>query len=417
MLIHVHYDEIALKGGKRSWYERQLRRNLAELAGIPASRIERAHGRLALRVLEGEDPAPLFDALGRTFGVAGAQVGQELPRTGDPEADLKALEPLVVALAREAVDAGKRTFKIDTTRADKQLPFTSPDVSRRLGGVVLREVPALKVDVHRPDTRIEVELREERFFAATEGVQGPGGFPVGTAGSALALLSGGIDSPVGAWYALKRGLHVDHVYFHAFPYTGDKVLEKVLTIARAVSRWTPEPTRVHVVSTTKVQDAIASQPREDLRVVLLRRAMYRLARQVMLARGHKALVTGESLGQVASQTPENLLCVEAVVPDVLVLRPLIGLDKRDIIHTARRIGTFETSTLPYQDCCSLFAPRHPATHAVVERCVEAEAGLPLAELEAEALATLETYRTRRGSPVEKLDEPLRAPAPQPADPG
>lgn len=401
MLIHVRYDEIALKGGKRGFYERQLRRALSALTGLPLERIERAHGRLAIRIEPGEDPAPVLDAVSRTFGVADARVGRELPRAASAEDDLAALGPVVVDLAREAEEQGKRTFKVETTRADKSFPVVSQQVSSRLGALVLREVPGLRVDVHRPDFVVGVEVREERIVAATDGVAGPGGHPVGVAGTALNLLSGGIDSAVAAWYGLKRGLHVDHVYFHAFPYTGDRVLQKVLTLARTLSRWTPEPTRVHVVSTTKIQDAIAAQPREDLRVVLLRRAMYRLAREVLRRHGHKALITGESLGQVASQTPENLLCVEVVVPDVLVLRPLLGFDKREIIAVARRIGTYETSILPYQDCCSLFAPRRPATHASVERCLEVEAGLPLAELEAEALAGVETWRTGCGGPVER----------------
>lgn len=404
MLIHVRYDEIALKGGKRGFYERLLKKNLAALAGLPPERVARVPGRLAITVGEGEDPAPLLEAVTRTFGVAHAQVGHELPRTPEAgaEAELARLEPVAIDLAREAALAGKRSFKVETNRADKDFTIGSLQVSSRLGGSIARAVPELKVDVHRPEVVITIEVRPERLVAATEGVTGPGGYPVGVAGSALNLLSGGIDSPVAAWYALKRGLHVDHCYFHAFPYTGDRVLEKVLTLGRALSRWAPAPTHVHVLSTTKVQDELARQPKEDLRVVLLRRSMYRLARQVLRARGHVALVTGESLGQVASQTPENLLCVEAVVPDVLVLRPLLGFDKREIVAVARRIGTYETSILPYQDCCSLFAPRRPATHATVERCLEAEAGLPLAELEAEALEGLETWRTERGGPTEKV---------------
>lgn len=409
MLIHVRYDEIALKGGKRGWYERQLRRSLSALSGLPLDRVERALGRLAIRIDEGEDPAPVLEAVARTFGVADARVGHELPRAATAEEDLAALEPLVVALAREAAQAGKRTFKVDTNRADKRFPIPSPQVCSRLGALVLREVPGLRVDVHRPEAVISVELREERIFAATDGVAGPGGYPVGVAGTALNLLSGGIDSPVAAWYALKRGLHVDHLYFHAFPYTGDRVLQKVLTLARALGRWSPDPTRVFVASTTKLQDAIASQPRDDLRIVLLRRAMYRLARGVLRARGHKALVTGESLGQVASQTPENLLAVEVEVPDVLVLRPLLGFDKREIVAVARRIGTYETSILPYQDCCSLFAPRHPATHASIARCLEVEERLPLAALEAEALAGLEVWRTAGGGAIERLDAERLAP--------
>jgi thiamine biosynthesis protein ThiI len=208
---------------------------------------------------------------------------------------------------------------------------------------------------------------------------------------------------------MKRGLRTDHVYFHSFPFTGDKAKEKTLALAQTISRWAPDPVFVHVVSLTKVQEAIGKTGEDSLRVIVLRRFMYRLAQGLARRFGHRALVTGEAVGQVASQTIENLRCVETVVPDMLVLRPLVGFDKKEIIARAREIATFETSILPHEDCCSLFAPRRPSTRGTPEQCAEVEAKLDVAGLEAEALATFEAYRIVRGS------EPTLVPHTEPRD--
>lgn len=402
MLVSVRYDEIALKGGKRTWYERALRDNLVQLTGLPARRVQRHDGRIELLVEADEPLGPVLDGVRRTFGVANAAVVHVVPRKAVDE-DVAALSQVAIALAREAQAEGVESFKIDTRRVDKTFGLGSQPTSAKVGAAV-KQATGLAVDVHTPGVQVSIEVRQDGHYIHRGELPGPGGYPVGTAGRALGLLSGGIDSPVASWLAMKRGLHVDFVYFHAFPYTGDKAKEKVLTLARELARWTPLPVRVIVVSTTRIQDAIQQDFREDLRVVLLRRAMYRLAGALARARGHEALVTGEALGQVASQTPANLLCVEVVVPDLLTLRPLIAYDKREIVDLARRIGTFETSILPYQDCCSLFAPRKPATHATVAKCLEVEAGLPLAELEAEALRGCEVWRTVRNKPFLKLQE-------------
>lgn len=406
MLVHVRYDEIALKGGKRSWYERRLRRNLAQQAGLARRQVERYEGRIALHLREEDDPARVLDGVRRTFGCTSGAVVHVVPRA-EPEVEQARVFELAIAVAREAAQGGARTFKVVCRRADKRYPIASMPFAALVGMHVLQAVPELKVDLHAPDLEIPVELRPEGLFVATEGVEGPGGYPVGASGRALTLLSGGIDSPVAAWYALKRGLHVDGVYFHAPPFTGEQAKEKVLTLGRAIGRWCPSPLRVFVVGVTAIQEAIKRGlgPRGEFRIVLLRRSMYRLARALARARGFAALVTGEALGQVASQTPENLLAVEAVVPDTLVLRPLIGFDKREIVALARKIGTFETSILPHQDCCSLFAPRHPATHVAVERCLELEALVPdLAALEAAALQAAEVHRGVHGAPFMRLSE-------------
>lgn len=400
MLLHVRYDEIGLKGRKRPWFEKLLRENVARQLGIPAGRVTRTGGRLTVDLPPEHDPDEALAALTRTFGVSSASVVRIVPQ------DLAAASAVAIELARAGLAAGKRTFKLETRRPDKRFPMGSHQVSAELGHAVLEAVPGLRVDVHAPELTIHCEVRDEGIALHADRVPGPGGVPVGVAGRGLALLSGGIDSPVGAWYALKRGLHTDCVYFHAFPYTGDRVLEKVLAIARTLSHWTPRPLDVLVASTTKIQDAIAAAAREELRIVLLRRAMYRIAAALAARSDYKALVTGEALGQVASQTPENLLCVEAVVPGTLVLRPLLGFDKVEVIARAQAIGSYETSILPYQDCCSLFAPRHPTTRATVVECEDAEARIgELSALERESLAGVETWRCVRGEAPARLEPP------------
>jgi thiamine biosynthesis protein ThiI len=402
VLIQVRYDEIALKGGRRGWFEDRLRDNLARQLRVPGKQVKRTWGRILVDLPDADDPRGPLDAIGRTFGVASAGLVTMVDTAGG----LEAIEPVACELARAAVAEGKRTFKVETRRSFKEFPLSSYEVSAELGGRVLDAVPELTVDVHDPELVIHVEVRHEGIAVLGDTEPGPGGMPSGSGGRALNLLSGGIDSPVAAWHMLKRGLHCDHVYFHAFPYTGDKVLEKVLTIARALGRWTPNVLRVFVPSTTKIQDHIAAGAPESLRIVLLRRSMYRLADAIRAARGMAALVTGEAVGQVASQTPANLLAVEAVVPETLVLRPLVGFDKREIITRAEAIGTYETSILPFQDCCSLFAPRAPETKASLKACLKAEAKLDLAPLERESLAGLEVYKIDRGEPARKCDEGL-----------
>lgn len=410
MLIHVRYDEIALKGGRRYWFEQLLRDAVAAQTGVPRARVRQIWGRLCVQ-LEGEEPAQVLAALRRTFGVAAAGPVVEVAR------DVEAIKAAALELARSAAAEGVTRFKAEVKRADKRFPVRSYQLACDLGEVVTTALPALRVDLHAPELVIGVEIRSEGTFVHGATQPGPGGMPVGSAGRALCLLSGGIDSPVAAWFALKRGLAVDHVHFHAFPFTGEQALEKTLTLARTISTWSPRPSRVHVLSTTRIQEEIKRGAPDELRIVLLRRSMYRLAREVLRSRQYEALVTGEALGQVASQTPENLLCVETAAPDVLVLRPLIGLDKQEIIARAKTIGSFETSILPYQDCCSLFAPRSPTVAARPRECARVEAGLNLAPLEDEALAEAVIHQTERGGPMQVIRKGVRKRGERPADAG
>ncbi|HZV00269.1 MAG TPA: tRNA uracil 4-sulfurtransferase ThiI [Planctomycetota bacterium] len=399
-LLHVRYDEVGLKGGNRPFFEKKLRKNLSRQLRLEGGTVRRIRGRIIVQTGDRE-PRSVLPIVQRVFGVASASPVVTVDRDDDK------IYAAAIELAREAMAQGFTTFKVDARRADKTYPRKSTELAGETGFRVLKAMEAegkrLKVSLHSPQFVVGVEVRREGVYLHAAAVAGPGGVPVGVSGRALVLLSGGIDSPVAAWHTLKRGMHADFVYFHAFPYTGDKAKEKVLTLARELSRWAPDPLFTFIPNFARIQDAIADIGVMDQRVIILRRFMYRVAEKIATLRGHKALVTGEALGQVASQTPENLLCVERVVPRTLVLRPLIGLDKKEVIDRARAIGTFETSTLPYEDCCSLFAPRHPATKATPEECEDIESRLEVEALEAEAMDSAEVWKTWRGDAPVKLE--------------
>lgn len=396
-LLHVRYDEVGLKGGNRPFFEKKLRKNLSRQLHLEGGTVRRIRGRIVVDTGE-RDPRSVLADCARVFGVASASPVLTVAR------DEKEIHKAAIDLAREAMAQGLKTFKVEARRADKSFPKNSTELAGETGYHVLQAVgPSLKVSLHAPEFVIGVEVRKEGVYLHATALRGPGGIPVGAGGRALCLLSGGIDSPVAAWHILKRGMHVDFVYFHAFPYTGDKAKEKVLQLARELSRWAPDPLFCFVPNFARIQDAISDAGAEDIRIVVLRRFMYRVAVRIAELRRHKALVTGEALGQVASQTAENLRCVEVVAPGTLVLRPLIGFDKHEVITRAKAIHTFETSTLPYEDCCSLFAPRHPATKATPEECAEIESRLEVAALEEEAVATAEVWKVIRGDAPVRLE--------------
>ncbi|MGE0713201.1 MAG: tRNA uracil 4-sulfurtransferase ThiI [Planctomycetota bacterium] len=404
MLLHVRYDEIALKGGRRGFYEGALAQNIASQLQLPPERVQRSDGRIRIDLgPDTDDPREPLAALQRTFGVAGCAVVHRLSRAdgeGAVERDLEAAAELGARLAREQLAQGKRSFKVETRRRDKGYPLTSLQVSREVGSRVHDLAPELIVDVHEPDFTLTVELELSYLYLVSADEPGPRGLPTGTGGKALVLLSGGIDSPVAAWYAFKRGMHASCIHFHAPPGTGPKAKEKVATLARTLSRWTPKALKLYYVRTTELQEAIARGAPEPLRVVLLRRSFARISRLLAKWKGYKCLVGGEALGQVASQTPENLTAVHAAIPDFLYLHPLIGLDKLEICRVAERIGTYQTSIEPHPDCCSLFAPKSPALAATIAECEQAEQGLDLERLEVEATEAREALAFRRGEPIE-----------------
>lgn len=371
----VRYGEIALKGGNRQFFLDALVRNIRRaLLGLGPSEVRLAFGRV---IVESDaDPAEVAGRLTKVFGVVSTSPAQVV--APDPDALAAAVAMAGQACARQPI----RTFKVDTRRADKRFPLTSVEVNRRVGEAVRRAHPELGVRLENPDLVIRIEIRE-RAYLSTEVLPGPGGLPVGTGGTALALISGGIDSPVAAWLGARRGLSVIPVHFHSFPFTSERSLQKVVDLCAVLAEYAG-PLPLWVVYFTEIQRAVQRQVPEPLRIVVLRRMMMRIASAVARREGALALITGESLGQVASQTLEAIAAIDAAA-EVPVLRPLIGTDKAEIVARARAIGTYEISIRPYPDCCSLFVPAHPRTHPTVAEAADAERPLDVPALVREAL--------------------------------
>ena len=371
--------EIFLKGGNRRFFFGRLvgnaRRLLADIEGV---NVEPRHLQVIVRYPESRRDL-VIERLGRLFGLHAMSPAVAVDR------DLDAIGAAAIALAAK-LSPGTR-WKIETNRRDKSFRMRSPEVSAAIGERVALACPELVVDVRDPEVVIRVEIGRDDCFVFGETIGGPGGLPVGTAGRVGLLLSGGIDSPVAGWSAMRRGCHLDAIYFHSFPYTGDKTKEKVLELARHLARWQGR-TFVWIVGFTEVQKTLREHGPAELAVLLYRRMMMRAATAIAERENLLALITGENIGQVASQTLENLRVIEHAA-GVPVLRPLLCDDKVEIISRAQAIGTYETSILPYDDCCSLFVPKHPATRARIGDLVAAEDGLDVDAMAAELAASAE----------------------------
>ncbi|HEY8416208.1 MAG TPA: tRNA uracil 4-sulfurtransferase ThiI, partial [Thermaerobacter sp.] len=357
-VILVRYGEIGLKGRNRPQFEKALVRQIRRaLAGRPGVEVYRTPGRVWVE--PGDDVDGALEALQRVFGVVAASPADRVPL------DLDAITGAAVTVLGEAL-AGEKgtgegpvTFKVEARRSNKAFPLTSLELNQELGRRLLAANPAVRVDVRRPRITVGVEIRHDAAYVYARSVPGPGGLPVGVTGRACALLSGGIDSPVAVWMAMKRGLTVIPVHFHNPPFTSERSKEKVMDLVRILARW-GGPLRLWVVYFTEVQRAIQLDCPPQLTITLMRRMMFRLAERIAAREGALALVTGESLGQVASQTLESIHTISRVTT-LPVLRPLIGMDKAEIIDRAKAIGTYDVSILPYEDCCTLFVPSQPAT--------------------------------------------------------
>ena len=369
-MILMKLGEMVLKGLNRRSFEDKLQANLARrLHRYGQFRI---YTRQSTTYVEPKDDScdmeGAYAAVKQVFGV----VGVSLARACEKDADAM-LETARTYLADRLLAA--RTFKVESKRADKSFPMTSIQLSQYVGGELHEAFPHLKVDVHHPEVTIHLEVRDFAAYVHADPEPGAGGLPVGINGRAVSLLSGGIDSPVASWMIAKRGVALEMVHFFSYPYTSPEARDKVIELARLLTPWCGRLT-VHVVPFTAIQEELRRACPPELFTVLMRRFMMRIAREVARRCGARALVTGECLGQVASQTMEAMRCTGAVA-DLPILRPCIGLDKEEIIQTARKIGTFETSILPYEDCCTVFTPRHPRLHPTLAEAEAAEAALDI----------------------------------------
>ncbi len=383
MQVVVRYHEIALKGRNRPFFVDKLARNLRRAtADLGPVTVQCLAGRISLHA---DDELP-WDALrarlDTVFGVANYSRVQQLA----VEPDLSTLKAAAVAAL-----SGRRvaSFCVRARRSDKSFGLKSSEIERQVGAAI-HMATGLPANMTQPELTVHVEVLHDRVYLACEKLPGAGGLAVGSSGRVLALLSGGIDSPVAAWRLMRRGCTVVLVNFHAFPLQDRTMLDKVHALARSLTRFQFH-TRLYLVPFAPVQQTIVARCPAALRVVLYRRFMLRIAETLALRRDAKALVTGESLGQVASQTLDNLAAIDEVAR-LPVLRPLIGLDKEEITQQAQRIGTFETSTLPDQDCCQLFVPKSPSTAARLEELHAAEAELDVSALVQQALAGMECVR-------------------------
>ncbi|MCM1544041.1 MAG: tRNA 4-thiouridine(8) synthase ThiI [Ruminococcus sp.] len=365
-VILVKNGELALKGLNRSTFEDILVKNLKRRLNTVGKFIFTKAQSTIITEPENEDID--FDAaiecVRHVFGIAAFSVA------GVTEKDIGSIKAATLDFLGDELRSVK-TFKVCAKRSDKKFPFTSPEICREVGGYILSKIPSLKVDVHNPELTVTVEVRDKNVFVHGNQIKGAGGMPVGTSGRAALLISGGIDSPVAGWTMAKRGVVLDAIHFAAPPYTSKRAEMKVHDLAAIVAKYSGR-INFMVVPFTEIQEAIKDNCPEELFTVIMRRLMMKVALRLAEKDGCKALITGESLGQVASQTMDAIACTDAV-STMPVFRPLIGMDKEEIIAIARKIGTFETSLLPYEDCCTVFTPKHPRTRPTLEYIEKSEA--------------------------------------------
>ncbi len=357
-LYLIRLGEISLKGMNRNFFEKKLKNNIKLKIHPHRSLLTREKGRFYLYVDKLCPEETVIRTLRTTFGVVG--FSKAIVCAKDWDAIVQSAKALI---ENEPFSDGKGTFKVECRRGDKSFFMNSYQIESELGGVVLDRYPDMKVKVKNPEKELRVEVRE-KVYLYTSPVPGPGGLPVGTAGKGLLLLSGGIDSPVAFWRMAKRGLKQDCLYFHAYPYTSDMALQKVKDLARIVAPYN-QGTNLVVVNFTECELWIKDHSKEEEHTLMMRACMMKVANMIAKARDCKVLVTGEALGQVASQTLESM-CFTNSMSEIPVLRPLVAMDKEEIISTARQIGTYETSILPYDDCCVIFSPKHPLVRPEVD---------------------------------------------------
>lgn len=381
-IILIKNGELALKGLNRCTFEdimiKNIKRRLKDLG-----KVEIRKAQSAIYIEPKEENFDFEEALERVsliFGIAA------FSRACVCEKNMEDILSKSVEYLADTLKKAK-TFKVEAKRSDKKFPLKSPEICRELGGVLLSHFHHLKVDVHNPDVTVNVEIRDFSAYVRAEQIQGAGGLPVGTAGTASILISGGIDSPVAAWTMAKRGLRLNAIHFASPPYTSARAELKVKTLLSKVARYSGS-INLAIVPFTDIQDEIANNCPEEYFTLIMRRMMMRIAQKIAKNSGSLALITGESLGQVASQTLPALVTTD-IVTNMPVLRPLIGMDKEEIITISRKIDAFETSILPYEDCCTVFTPKHPKTRPTVELCEKAEEGLDIDRLISEAIANTE----------------------------
>lgn len=377
-IILIKLGELVLKGLNRRTFEDTLLQNLRRrLSPLGRFDIRARQSTIVVAPLGEADMDEAADRVGRVFGIA------TYSRAGVAKKDMGQILRTAAAYLKPALETA-HTFKVEAKRSDKQFPLNSPAICAKMGEYLLGQYPNLSVDVHEPDLTVYVEVRDFGAYVHGDPLRGAGGIPVGTGGKAAVLISGGIDSPVAAWQLARRGLELTAIHFASPPYTSDRAEQKVADLLAQVGAWAGRLT-MFTMPFTHIQEEIRDKCPEDLFTLLMRRFMMRVAERVARQAGCLALITGESLGQVASQTLQAICCTDACV-SMPVFRPLIGSDKADIVALARRIGTFDISIEPFEDCCTVFTPKHPRTRPQLDALLAAEALLDCGALIEECVA-------------------------------
>lgn len=379
----VRCGEVALKGMNKPYFERMLAERIKKvLKKYEGCEVKRSDGLLLVYAPEKLPREQVMGEISRVFGVDSISPAVEV------ESDMEGIGKAAVSYMQQLIEErGIKTFKVEAKRSDKSFPVESPQIARRIGAAVLVGCKVLKVDVHKPDCLLFVHVRRECTYIYEQKVSGFGGLPLGTNGKGLVLLSGGIDSPVAAWMMAKRGMYIEAVHYHSYPYTSERAWEKVQDLARILAGYCGR-IRIHSVNLLPIQEQIVANCPEEETTILVRRFMMKIAERIARETGCLMLITGENVGQVASQTAEALVVTDAAV-QMPVMRPLIALDKVDIMQKAQEIGTFETSIQPYEDCCTVFLPKHPKTKPKLDKILQSESALDCEALIEAALASKE----------------------------
>ncbi len=364
-IILVRYGEIILKGLNRPVFEDKLIGNIkSAVLKAGNARVFKSQGRIYIEPLVEEyDFDYVLEKITKIFGVVSVSPVWKI------DTDYEQIKGTALKVATELKENGCKTFKIETKRGNKNFPMQSPEISADVGGFILENIPGLTVDVKNPDFTIYLEVRESSYVYSKI-IKAHGGMPIGSNGKAMLLLSGGIDSPVAGWMMGKRGVEIEAVHFYSYPYTSERAKQKVVDLAQILSGYCGK-LRLHVVPFTEIQLAINDNCPEDQLTIIMRRIMMKIAEIIARKTDSMALITGESMGQVASQTMQSLYCTDSAV-NMPVFRPLIGMDKVEVIDIARKIDTFETSIQPYEDCCTVFVAKHPQTKPKLEKIMKSE---------------------------------------------
>ena len=373
-IILVRYEEIFLKGLNKPMFESRLMKNIRKvLYGLGAVTVSRSQSRIYVE--PNDDNYPIDEAITRltkVFGIASVSPVKKLETHKDTIYE-EAIKMTKEILTRHRYE----TFKVETKRADKTFPLKSMELSSQLGAVLLKAIPQLKVDVHEPDFIVRVEIRENTYIY-TEKIPSVRGLPVGSNGKATLLISGGIDSPVAGWMVAKRGVKLEGVHFYSYPYTSEKAKEKVIRLTKILSQYNLGM-KLHIIPFTEIQLAINQYCPQEYLTIIMRRFMMKIAERIALENGSLGLITGEAIGQVASQTLESLLVTDNAVT-LPVYRPCIGIDKSEVVEISRKIEAYETSILPYEDCCTVFVAKHPVTKPDLQKTIDYESVLNIEEL-------------------------------------